>query len=99
MTISIARAYANARRNVGVMYSMGRGQYAFNTWSKKHNAWWQGRTRPYYQAVEDRCQALVAETLEALGYDAFDAAGHAEDCRFTGRVVERVKAIVGCHPL
>jgi hypothetical protein len=92
--MNFTEAFALANRHVGVLYSMGRGQAAYNTWSERHRAWWQGNSQPTAQARESRCRALVQATLVALGWDGFDAMCAAHDDRWRGDFRSRVRQII-----
>ena len=97
MTITMTQAFRTAKDNVGVLYSMGRGRSAYNVWSERHRAWWQGHPQPTNQARENRCKVLVYKSLVALGWDKDEAHCISEDDRFTGDYRSRVRAILKAH--
>lgn len=92
--MTLTQALKNAHKTVGVLYPMGRGQSAYNTWSERHNAWWQGQPQSTARARESRCRALVAATLAELGWGATEAEWAAQDDRLTGDYRSRVRQIL-----
>lgn len=96
--MTLTEAFRIASQQVGVLYPMGRGQSAYNTWSARHSAWWQGNPQPTAQARESRCRALVQATLVALGWDSFEAMCAAEDWRARGDYRARVRAVLAKEP-
>ena len=58
-------AIKHARQNVSKLSIFG-GQYRFETYDAKMNAWWQHISKPYHASTFDRAQALIDEAREFL---------------------------------
>lgn len=66
-------AIKQARREVTDLYRFGDG-WTFNTYSEKHNAWFQGNSTNYPMAQVRRAEVLIEKALcEYYGCEPEDA--------------------------
>ena len=73
MTISKTAALKIARAQIGSLYSTGRGQYKFDTFSADHDCWLFGIPQSYAAARRSRADAIAIRALLARGVEYEDA--------------------------
>ena len=57
----------NEARSNSQLNFAGFGQYRVDTWSASHNAWWQGYSQDYYQALNSLRRSYIQSVIDTVG--------------------------------